>query len=111
MSYVYTVVIQMGGSHREQKDAVERLNEYLKEKNHLGGAFELIDSGKSAGTKFPERNLIWGGFNYLNQPEFIELFKSLKLDNSLLTIAHPEYELYTVVPSHNAEVEENVERG
>ena len=99
MSYVYTAVIQIGAYNDDSDAALEKFNTWLAENGHMGGLFEYIDGQKSAGTKAPEINLIWGGFNYLNVEEFVSLFKSLKLERSLLTIFYPESERCLVVPS------------
>jgi hypothetical protein len=103
MSYVYNVVIQLGDYDEENLKALTKLNEWVKENGHMGGNFESLDSKKSAGTKYPEIDVIWGGFNYLNTDEFVEFFKSLKLQGSLLTIKVPDFGPYRIVHSENNE--------
>ena len=99
MSYVYTAVIQIGAYNDDSDMALDKLNKWIKENRHAGGLFQYVDGQVSAGTKVPEINLIWGGFNFLNVEEFVNFFQSLKLERSLLTIFYPEAERCLVVPS------------
>lgn len=103
MSFVYTVVIQMMDYKEREEAALAKLNDYVVREKHAGNLFSFLDGSKSAGTKSPERSLIWGGFNYLNKEEFISLFKSLQLENALLTISTPG-DSYVIIPS-NTEIE------
>jgi hypothetical protein len=84
MSSVNTVVIQIG--YGDEEKAIEAINNYLKEDGRLGNPFVPIKSSESAGTKSPEKTLLWGGINYLNVQEFIDLFLSLDIVDSLMTI-------------------------
>jgi hypothetical protein len=99
MSYVLSVIIQMDAYKDEEEKALESLNGWLKENDHLGGEFKFLNGNESAGTKHPEISVLWGGFNYLQTDEFIEFFKSLKLRDSLLTIKSPDEGPYVVVRS------------
>jgi hypothetical protein len=98
MSHVTSVVIQIN-DYAKEDSALLKLNNWLSENNHLGGEFEPLDNGKSAGTKCPEITLIWGGFNYLNIDEFIEFYNTLNLENSLLTIKYTDEGPYKVIES------------
>jgi hypothetical protein len=99
MSSVSTVVIVIDDYEKEEK-ALLSLNEWLKEHGHLGNVFNPIDGGNSAGTKYPEKTVVWGGLNYLNEEEFISFFKKLNLDNSLLVMGSPDDDSYKVVKSN-----------
>jgi hypothetical protein len=99
MSYVSTVIIQMHDYYKED-EALEKLNEWLAQNDHLGGKFQYLDGCQSAGTKHPERRVVWGGINYLDTQEFIRFFKSLGLDDSLLTIATADQERYKIIASN-----------
>ena len=106
MSSVNTVVIQLALDEPKALDRLlDRLNQYLEERNHLGNKFEYVDSCKSAGTKYPNKKLIWGGLNYLNTEEFIELFRSLDIMFSIMTIFNSDGDLCTVIPSRDLVVE------
>lgn len=98
MSYVYTVVIQLGDFHEENDKALQNLNIWIKENYNLGDKFEYVDPNKSAGNKCPELRIVWGGFNYLDTHSFMEYFNKLNLNNSLLTIASPERG-FVILPS------------
>jgi hypothetical protein len=101
MSMVYTVVIQMNDFYEECDSAIGKLNDWLTEHdyNYHGNKFKYLDGSSSAGTKFPECKVIWGGFNYLNEESFIKFFKELDLENSLLTISSPNEGPFTIVHS------------
>lgn len=97
MSYVSTVTILIGDYDKEEM-IVNHLNNYFTEKYKLGEPFKYIEGGTAAGTKYPERRLLWAGINYLETENFIEFIKSLNIEDSVLTIANPNHDQYTVVP-------------
>lgn len=100
MSRVSTVTLLIGycDSYDNYDIILEQLNKYFTEKEKLGMRFEYMNGENAAGTKYPERKLLWAGINYLETEEFIEFVKSLELEDSLLTIASPDHDQYTVVP-------------
>lgn len=98
MSSVNTVTIQADVINKE---TLAKLNKWLKDNDHLGNEFELVDSSKSAGTKYPDKHLVWGGLNYLHCDEFIELFRSLDLTGALLTIFNSDGDHATIIKSED----------
>lgn len=92
MSMVTTVVIISDGYCGREEKRLKKLNKWVKDNNHAGGIFEPVkDDGRdSAGTKYPERRLYWGGFNYLDQDQFIEFFNSLGWENTLLIMGYDD---------------------
>lgn len=104
MSYVSTVTIQIWDHGVALEKAIEKLNLYLQENRHLGVKFEKIPYEKSAGTKSAERTLLWGGLNYLDCEEFIQVFLNLDIEEGLLTIANPDGGTYTIIP-HTAKID------
>jgi len=92
MSHVTTVVIISNGHGSEEDNRLAKLNGWLKTNNHLGNPFVGESSQDSAGTKYPQRRLYFGGFNYLNHEDFIEFFKSLDFPESLLVLGYDNSE-------------------
>lgn len=102
MSYVYSVTIQTGEYGDSLNEKVAKLNDYLKDHNHLGGEFRSIPADLSAGTKCPNVELFWAGLNYLNTEEFVRFFKKVNMFDSLMTIASPESNFYTIVTNDSS---------
>lgn len=99
MSHVTTVTI-ISHDYRNFDKAVEKLNAYLLDRyNGRGGMFKPLNSEDSAGTKYPQRKIIWGGFNYLYTSEFVDLFKSLNLEDTILILAPEDGEFYSIFSS------------
>jgi hypothetical protein len=103
MSSVNTVTIQ---ADNITKETLGKLNGWLKENNHLGNEFQLISGDTSAGTKYPDKHLVWGGLNYLNYTEFIPFFKSLDLTGALMTIFNQDGDWVSIVKSDDVMIEE-----
>ena len=101
MSFVTTVVIISDSYGKEEEAQIAKLNKYITERYSDEVLFNKVEGSEhSAGTKYPQRSLYWGGFNYLDHDEFIELFRSINWGNSLLIMGHEDSDDgYIVVPS------------
>jgi hypothetical protein len=72
---------------------IDLLNNWLIEHDFDNDLlFREIDPSLSAGDKYPERNLYWGGLNYLDQDAFTSFFKTLDWDGALLIIGSDDRE-------------------
>lgn len=101
MSVVTTITIISDGYGDEEKANLKVLNDWITERYSERVIFRKIEGSEySAGTKYPQRNLYWGGFNYLNKSEFIDVFRSIDWEYSVMIIGYEDSERgYTVVPS------------
>lgn len=78
MSQVSTVII-ITSSDLDSKEPIAALNIWLTQHGVLGQhPLQKISSESSAGNKYPQRTLYWGGFDSLREDAFIEFFKTLK---------------------------------
>lgn len=98
MSVVTTVVIISSEYGDELDKNLAKLNSYIEEHGRLGTPFAPTKDG-GAGSKNPERNIMIGGFNYLNRSQFAEFFKSLKMHDTVLVMAPDQGDSYDIVPS------------
>lgn len=99
MSVVTTVTI-ISHDYDAFEKAIEKLNAYICERyDNSNVNFKLLDRGVSAGTKYPQREMVWGGFNYLDHKEFVSLFKSLDLDDTIMIFAPEESGEYQIFSS------------
>lgn len=94
MASVSTIVIQIGDNAEK---VLSQINEYFKKEEKLGQPFTLIDSNNSGGAKYPEKRLAWGGINYLNVEEFVELFLSLDTMHSVATVFNSDGDFCRVI--------------
>ena len=63
------------------------LNNWLEKEGVLGPVpLQKISSETSAGTKYPQRTLYWGGFNFLREDAFVDVFKSLEWEGAVLIL-------------------------
>lgn len=67
---------------------LDLLNEYIikEENSHCHHFLDVTEIVKIAGTKSLQRCVLLGAFNYLDKKSFIEFFKSLRWENSLLIL-------------------------
>ena len=107
MSSVTSVVI-LSGDYQKFDRAIEEFNAWI-DSHHpdRGGRFKKFDRSDSAGTKCVQFDMIWGGFNYMYVDEFIELFKSLNLYDSIAIFSPEDGEEYSIVSSNTKIVERN----
>lgn len=100
MSHVTTVVIVSADRKNEDRN-VATLNSWLKENDHLGCEFSPVKNSENcAGTKYPQRRLYWGGLNFLSHNKFIDIFRSLNWENTVLILGYEEQDLgYNITPS------------
>lgn len=88
MSQVSTVIIISTSSN---KDHLAVLNMWLTQHGVMGSQpLEKVSSESSAGDKYPQRTLYWGGFNFLDEDLFVAFFKTLKWEGTLLIIGSEE---------------------
>ena len=81
MSVVTTVILTMSTSERIAHDsdvipALDAINAWLTQQRADVPLLKPLDADKtpSAGTKYPQAIVAWGGFNYLNEREVINAF-------------------------------------
>jgi len=101
MSVVSTVIIvtlPYNGDGSTEKN-INLLNNWMIEHDFDKELlFQPISSDFSAGDKYPERLLFWGGFNYLDEDAFVDFFKTLTWNGTLLIIgSNDKDEGYRVV--------------
>jgi len=74
-------------ANRTDKDHLASLNMWLHQHGVLGNhPLGKISGESSAGDKYPQRDLYWGGFNFLNEDLFVDFFKTLKWEGTLLIL-------------------------
>lgn len=98
MSVVTTVVIISSEYGEELDKNLSKLNSWIEENHTLGNPLKPTED-PGAGSKYPERRIMIGGFNYLNRSEFAEFFKSLKMHDTVLIMAPDQGDSYDIVPS------------
>lgn len=63
------------------------LNAWLEREDVLGiFPLQKVSGETSAGNKYPQRTLYWGGFNFLREDAFVDFFKTLKWEGTLLIL-------------------------
>lgn len=86
MSKVSSLFIISCG-YRRMKENTELINKWFED-NKYGDLIRLSPANGEAsnGDKFPQRELMWAGINYLKEDEFISFFKTLEWNGTLLII-------------------------
>jgi len=99
MSCVSTVIII---TCRYDKRKIGAINDWMRDNHDKDYPFIEVSKETSAGDKYPQRSLFWGGFNFLNEEEFVSFFKTLKWDGTLLIIGSEESDKgYRIVMADN----------
>ena len=74
-------------ANRADREHIAALNMWLTQYGVLGNyPLGKISGESSAGNKYPQRCLYWGGFNFLNEDLFVNFFKTLKWEGTLLIL-------------------------
>lgn len=99
MSSVSTVILI---TCKFDKRKIGAINDWMRENQENDYPFIEVDRETSAGDKYPQRSLFWGGFNFLKEEEFISFFKTLKWDGTILLIGSEESDKgYRIVLADN----------